>query len=127
MKRLPKIAESEWRVMKVLWERSPRTANEVVDRLDGQVAWSPRTIKTLLNRLVKKNALGFTKSGRSYRYFPLVEEVDCVRAERSSFLRRVYGGALTPMLAQFIEEEDLSQSDIEELRSILDRKGRKDS
>ena len=126
MNPLPKIAESEWHVMKVLWEASPRTANAVVDALEGVVAWSPRTVKTLLNRLVNKEALGFRKEGRVYHYFPLVDESACVRAESRSFLQRVYGGALTPMLAQFIESEELSPEDLERLKAVLDEKGRMD-
>lgn len=122
MKRTPNFPQSEWRVMKVLWEESPLTANDVVEKLTDDVSWTPKTIKTLLNRLVKKEALGFTKDGRLYRYHPLVEEADCVRAERSSFLSRVYGGALSPMLAHFIEDEDLNAEEINELRSILEKK-----
>ena len=124
MKKSPRISESEWAVMRVLWERAPRSANEVVAALEKLVDWNPRTIKTLLNRLVTKRALGYRKEGRSYLYHPLVDESHCARAERRSLLRRVYGGALTPMLAQFIEDEDLSKSEIEELKAILDRKGR---
>ena len=126
MKKSPKISESEWIVMRVLWERAPITANDVVAALEKSVHWNPRTIKTLLNRLVTKRALGYKKEGRSYLYHPLVDEANCARAERRSLLRRVYGGALTPMLAQFIEDEELSKSQIEELKAILDRKGRTD-
>ena len=121
---LPNISESEWQVMRVLWEQSPRTADEVVQALDGQTAWTHRTIKTFLNRLVKKKALGYRNEGRVYHYHPIVQERDCVHAESRSFLDRVYGGALTPMLAHFIQEENLSPQDIAELKSILDRKGR---
>ena len=76
------------------------------------------------NRLVKQGALGFEKQGRAYLYHPLVNEADCVRAESRSFLSRVYGGALLPMLAHFIEEENLSPEEIEELRRILAERGR---
>lgn len=122
VKKAPNIAESEWIVMKVLWEKAPRTGNEIVQALDGQVSWSPRTIKTLLNRLVKKGALGFTKQGRAYLYHPLVEEAECFRAKRDSFLQRIYGGAFTPMLAQFIEDGELSPEEIQELKNLLDKK-----
>ena len=121
---LPRIADSEWTVMQALWERSPRTANDVVDALADSVTWSPRTVKTLLNRLVTKGALGYTQKGRVYHYYPKVDEADCVRAERDSFLKRVYGGSLTPMLAQFIEDEDLTPEEIQQLKAILDKKRR---
>ena len=90
--------------------------------LAGSTAWKPKTVKTLLNRLVQKKALGFQRQGRAYRYFPLVDEQACVRAESRTFLRRVYGGALAPMLAAFLEEQELSPGEIADLRRILDEK-----
>lgn len=122
--KVPKISEAEWRVMKILWLKSPLTANAVVDELSSATRWSDKTIKTLINRLTKKGALGFERQGRMYLYRPLVAEVDCARAEGRSFLKRVYDGALTPMLAAFLEEHNLSRSEIEELKRILDDGGR---
>ncbi|HOA74635.1 MAG TPA: BlaI/MecI/CopY family transcriptional regulator [Phycisphaerae bacterium] len=124
MKKTPRISDSEWQVLRVLWERSPLTAGEVVEAL-AHTRWKPKTIKTLLNRLVSKQAVGFEQEGRGYRYFPLVAEHDCVRAESRSFLQRVYGGALLPMLANFLEHEELSPEEIAELRRLLDSKGGK--
>ena len=124
MKGLPRISESEWQVMRVLWSCGRATANEVVDGLAESTTWKPKTIKTLINRLVKKGALGFEKHGRAYVYHPLVGEAECVRAESRSFLSRVYDGALLPMLAHFIEEENLSPEEIEELRRILAERGK---
>ena len=110
--------------MKLLWADSPATANKIVEQLSGTSSWKPKTIKTLLNRLVKKKALGYTKNGREYHYYPLVSRAECVRAESSSFLRRVHGGATKPMLAAFLENEELSQQGITELKNILEKKGR---
>jgi BlaI family penicillinase repressor len=125
MGNVPRISDAEWQVMKVLWGKAPLTANEVVESLEPSTGWNPRTIKTLLNRLVKKGALGFREEGRRYLYLPLASEADCVRAERRSFLQRVYGGSLKPMLAQFLEEESLSAEELAELRRLLDERGRK--
>jgi BlaI family penicillinase repressor len=124
MEKIPKISESEWQVMRVLWGKNPSTANEVVEALSATTTWKPKTIKTLLNRLVKKKALGFERQGREYHYYPLVGEAECVRAESRGFLRRVYGGALKPMLAAFLESEDLSPEDIRDLKRVLERKER---
>ncbi len=120
---LPQISEAEWEVMRLLWTQSPLTANQVVKALSTTKPWKPKTIKTLLSRLVKKKAAGFDRKGREYDYYPLVDEAECVRVESRSFLRRVYGGAAKPMLAAFIENEDLCTEDIDELRRILDKKG----
>lgn len=124
MKRVPRISESEWQVMKLLWANSPSTANKIVEKLSAKTTWKPKTVKTLLNRLVKKEALGYEKKGREYHYYPLVAETECVKAESRSFLQRVYGGATKPMLAAFLESEDLSPEEIKELKQLLDRKGR---
>lgn len=121
-KELPKIADSEWRVMQVLWERGPQPANEVVKALSGEVKWKPRTIKTLISRLVKKGAIKVNSEGRRYRYSAAVDESACIRSETKTFIRRVYKGAMTPVLAAFLEDADLSAREIEELQEILDQK-----
>jgi BlaI family penicillinase repressor len=122
---MPKISESEWEVMRVLWAESPLTANKIVEKLSTTTHWKATTIRTLVNRLAEKYALGYEKKGREFHYYPLVTEVECIREESHSFLRRVYRGALKPILAAFMENEELSPEDIEELKRILDKKERK--
>jgi len=124
MKTLPKISESEWLVMRVLWSNGALTANEVVKELTGQTKWKPKTIKTLITRLMKKEAIEFKKEGRKYRYYAAVSEAKCVGAQRRSFVRRVYGGTMKPMLAAFLEDAELSAEDISELKKILEQKGK---
>lgn len=122
MKNLPKISESEWLVMRVLWAKSPLTANEVVERLIGKTKWKPKTVKTLIDRLMKKGAVKFEKEGRRYKYYPAVGRDECIATERKSFVRRVYGGTMKPMLAAFLEDAELSAEDISELKEILEQK-----
>ena len=126
MKKLPRISDAEWTVMQVLWSApSGLTADEVIEALKGQVTWNARTSRTLINRLLRKKALRYEQEGRRYRYFPAVARERCVRQETRSFVQRVYGGTVTPMLAAFIDETELSPEDVEELKRILDRKGSK--
>ena len=122
MKTLPKISESEWLVMRVLWSNGSLTANEVVKELSGKTKWKPKTIKTLITRLMKKGAVKFEKEGRKYRYYPAVSQAECVRMERRSFVRRVYGGTTKPMLAAFLEDAKLSAEYISVLMKILEQK-----
>ncbi len=119
---LPKISEAEWRVMKLLWEKSPRTANEIVETLEGTVQWNAQTIRTLINRLVQKGAINFDKDRRSYLYYPQVQEKDVQRAETKSFVSRVFNGAFQPMIASFLEETDLSDEEINVLERLLKEK-----
>jgi BlaI family penicillinase repressor len=122
MKKMPRIAESEWRVMQVLWEHGPLTANEVVGALAGEVKWKSRTIKTLISRLVRKGTVRFREEGNKYRYFPAVKESECIRSETQSFVRRVYQGGMKPALAAFLADAELSPQEIDELQKILDQK-----
>lgn len=107
--------------MKVVWSRHPRSAQEIIETLAAEDEWHPKTVKTLLNRLVNKGALGFKKEGRAYLYRPLVAEADCVAAESESFLDRVFGGSLKPMLTHFAETRKLSPAEIAELKRLLKR------
>ena len=122
MKNLPKISDSEWQVMCVLWSKGAMTATEVVEELDGRTKWKPKTVKTLIDRLVKKGAVKFEKEGRRHRYYPAVGRAECIATERQSFIRRVYGGITKPMLAAFLEDAELSAEDIYELKEILEEK-----
>ena len=119
---LPKIADSEWRVMQVLWRGGPQTANDVVSALSSDVKWKPRTIKTLIGRLAKKGAIKVTEEGHRYRYSAAVDESARIQSETRSFVRRVYKGAMTPVLAAFLEDADLADEEIDELQQILDQK-----
>ena len=122
MKKLPKISESEWLVMRVLWSKSPLAAQEVFEQLDGKTKWKPKTVKTLIDRLVNKGAVKYEKNGRRYMYYPAVERDECITTERKSFVKRVYGGITKPMLAAFLEDAELSANDIAELKDILEQK-----
>lgn len=124
-KNIPNISESEWEVMTVLWKEAPLTANDVISTLQKRTDWKSKTIRTLLDRLVKKEVVGVNKEQRVYTFFPLYEQDECQRAEAESFIKRIYGGTLKSMLVQFIQEDNLSEEDIQELRSILDPKQKK--
>ena len=120
MKKVPKISETEWELMKVVWAQTPCSAEQIIEALTRQDStWHPKTVKAFLNRLVRKGALGFKKEGRAYFYRPLVKEEDCVAAASESFLVRVFGGSLKPMLAHFVERKKLSEEEIRELRNVL--------
>ncbi|MCK0472323.1 penicillinase repressor BlaI [Halalkalibacter sp. APA_J-10(15)] len=121
-KNIPSISESEWEIMNVLWDKAPQTANDIINSLRGSVDWKPKTIRTLLDRLVQKDVVGVNKNQRVYTFYPLYTQEECQRAEAESFIKRIYGGTLKSMLVQFIQEDTLSDEDINELRHILNKK-----
>jgi BlaI family transcriptional regulator, penicillinase repressor len=124
VKRIPKISDTEWEVMRVIWRQHPITAGEVISQLAARDAtWHPKTARTLLARLVEKKALDYEPQGRSYVYKPRVTEAECTAAASGSFVERVFGGSLKPMLLHFIEQRQISREDLDELRALLDRPG----
>ena len=120
----PRITEAQWSVMKVLWAEHPQTGNAVAQKLSGINDWSPKTVKTLLTRLVEKEVVGYVKHGREYHYHPLLQEKECVQDASRTFLRRIFDGAVRPMLATILENESLSDKEIQELKDLLEEKGR---
>lgn len=124
-KNIPSISESEWEIMNVLWDKAPQTANDIIVSLQESTHWKPKTIRTLLDRLVQKDVVGVNKNLRVYTFYPLYSQEECQRAETESFINRIYGGTLKSMLVQFIQEDTLSDDDINELRFILNKKPKK--
>ena len=121
----PRISETEWEVMRAVWAGHPATAAEIIARLaQADPTWHPKTARTLIARLVKKRALSAHAEGRAYRYSPRLSEADGVAAASDSFLDRVFGGALKPMLVHFVEGRDLSRDEVRELEQLLARKRR---
>lgn len=116
---VPRVSDAEFEVMKVLWERSPLTSQGVINALKGGCGWAPQTVKTMLNRLVKKGALAFDKDGKNYLYRPAVGKDECVAAESSSFLDRVFDGAVGPLLLHFAKSGKLDGKELEELKNAL--------
>jgi len=117
-----RISDAEWTVMKVIWQLERATARQVVEALGVDAVWKPKTIHTLLSRLVQKGALATEKPGREYLFRPSVSEEDCRLAASRSFLTRVFDGKIAPFLACFLADQKLSRKEIEEIRSILNDK-----
>jgi BlaI family transcriptional regulator, penicillinase repressor len=121
----PRISDAEWAVMEEIWRQSPVTALEVVQKLGPIRRWQDQTIRTMLRRLIDKGALKYKAEGKVYYYEPAVSREQCVRVESRSFLERVFGGAAKPLLVQMVQDTDLSNEDINELKKLLAKKEKK--
>ena len=121
MAALPQISESEFEVMKIVWKYAPINTNEITERLMKTTTWSPKTIQTLIKRLVNKGALSYEKQSRVFVYTPLVGENEYIGQESNSFLKRFYDGNISKMLSAYIENDRLSETEIDALRSLLTR------
>ena len=126
MKTLPQISEAEYEVMRIVCKYTPINTNEVTDKLTKTTEWSPKTIHTLLKRLVNKGALTYEKEGRIFVYTPLVQEEEYINEQSTSFLNRFFSGNVTSMLSSFLDHDQLSPSEINELRSLLSEKAQKE-
>ncbi|QEH70068.1 BlaI/MecI/CopY family transcriptional regulator [Cellulosilyticum sp. WCF-2] len=125
MNSIPQISEAEYEVMKVIWHYAPISTNDVIDKLSSTTSWSPKTIQTMLLRLVKKKVLTYEKNSRVFVYTPLVRQEDYLNKESTSFLNRFYNGALNAMVLNFLENDKLSQEEIHTLKQILNTRKEK--
>jgi BlaI family transcriptional regulator, penicillinase repressor len=124
MNNKPVISPAEWKIMRLLWAKSPQPAYDLVEALAKPEGWHGNTIRTMLSRLYLKKAVGITKYKNLFLYHPLVSEEECVAAESDSFLQQVFGGAVKPMLIYFAKREKLTAGDLDELKKLLHDKKR---
>ncbi|WP_062733239.1 BlaI/MecI/CopY family transcriptional regulator [Sphingobium abikonense] len=114
-----KISEAELVVMEALWETSPRTANDVAEQVTASRDWSLQTVKTLLSRLMAKDVIAADQDGRRFLYRPLIQRDDYVASESGRLVNRLFGGRVSPLVAQLASQDQLSPEDIAELEDIL--------
>lgn len=114
-----RISDAEHAVMEVLWDESPLTAQEVVERIPATRDWSANTVKTLLGRLLAKNIIAHEEEGRRYRYRPMVARGDYVAGESRRLMDRLFGGKLTPLVAHLAERDEITDQDIAEIEALL--------
>ncbi|MCT8002645.1 BlaI/MecI/CopY family transcriptional regulator [Sphingomonas sanguinis] len=114
-----RISDAEHAVMEVLWDEAPLTAQDVAERVDPERGWSTNTVKTLLGRLLSKEAIAHEEQGRRYLYRPLVARDDYVVGESRRLIDRLFGGRLTPLVAHLAERDELTAQDISEIEALL--------
>jgi len=114
-----KISEAELVVMEALWEQSPQTATDVADRVAAARDWSVQTVKTLLSRLMAKDIIAADQDGRRFLYRPMVARDDYVAGESGRLVNRLFGGRISPLVAQLASQDQLTAEDIAELEDIL--------
>jgi len=122
LKELIKITEAEWLIMKTLWEKDTLTSLEIIEMLKKDSTWKPTTIQTLLSRLVKKGAVEVIKESKSYRYYSIVVEEQLRKEETESLIDKIYNGSKKLFIKNFMNDVDLTEEDIQELKKMLDNK-----
>jgi predicted transcriptional regulator len=119
MKSSVSISEAESVVMEVLWLRSPIATEDVMATLEPNGKWQETTVKTLLNRLLKKGAVRARKDGRRYLYSPVLTRKEWLSNESTGFLNRLFGGRVAPLVAHFSTQRKLSRKDIADLKRLI--------
>ena len=120
MKKLPQISEAEFEVMKIVWENTPVSTNDITDRLVQTTDWSPKTIQTLIRRLVSKGALTYEKNGRVFVYMPKVNEDEYLMQKSSSFISRYFGGDFSAMFSSYLGNDELTDEELKNLKGIIE-------
>lgn len=124
MRTIPQISEAELEVMKVIWELSETTSAQIVERLTQTTVWKPKTVHTLISRLVAKDAIKAEKTGsKAFVYSALVSEQEYKAYANNSLLQKLYNGSINLMFTSFIKEQKLSKSEIDRLKKLLDEEG----
>ena len=114
-----RISDAEHAIMEVLWDKNPVSATDVCDAICDERDWSIPTVKTLLSRLVQKEAVGTEPDGRKFLYRPLIERSDYVGGESRRLVDRLFGGRAAPLFAQLAESEALTDDDLAEIEALL--------
>jgi BlaI family penicillinase repressor len=113
------ISDAESIVMEVIWRRNPIITDEVVAELAHHAKWQEPTVKTLLNRLLKKGAISAQKEGRRYLYSPVLKRDQWLAAESKGFLDRLFDGRLVPLVSHFSQHRKLSKKEIADLKRLI--------
>jgi BlaI family penicillinase repressor len=113
------ISQAESVVMEVLWRMSPIATEDVMAGLEPDGKWQESTVKTLLNRLLKKGAISARKDGRRYLYSPVLKRKQWLSEESTGFLNRLFGGRVAPLVAHFSSQRKLSKKDIADLKHLI--------
>lgn len=116
---MSEISHAEFEVLDALWQGYPASAADIIERLNQQKDWHDKTVKTLINRLVKKQAISFEKEQRRYLYTPLLARETYVESQSSSLIERLFSGRVSPLIAGFAKNKNLDKDDIDELKAII--------
>ena len=121
------ISDGEWKIMRALWEKEPRTITELVAELKEETGWTKHTVITMLSRLEAKGAVRYQSNGRAKVYSPVLPREDAVQRETGRFLDKVFDGHLGVMLNAVMDSRPLTQAELDELSAILEKAKGEDS
>jgi BlaI family transcriptional regulator, penicillinase repressor len=119
--KLPRISDSELQLLQLLWKDSPLGATDLAQRVPKSRGWSLATVKTLLSRLLAKGAITAEAEGRRYRYRPAIDQQSVAGRQANRLVERLFGGKISPLVAQLAEQRAIDPRDLEELEALIQR------
>ena len=119
------FSENEWLILEAVWEQEPCTAPAIQEKLQQEKNWAYTTVKTLMDRMVKKGLLKAEKVRTLYFYRAAVSARQAKKREVSRTLKRAFDGALTPMMQFLLEEESVSDQELDQLEQLIQERRRK--
>lgn len=119
MNEIPQISNAEWEIMQVIWQQAPVRSVDVIRTLEDTKDWKPKTIKTLIRRLLDKGVISYTTEGNAYVYHVEIEETAYIDKETNNFLSKIYNGSISRLMLNFVKDKKLSNDEISELIKIL--------
>ena len=120
-----RISDAELEVMKIIWEQREVTSLEIIDKL-AYCNWNNNTIRTLINRLIAKRAVGISrKEGKVYTYVPLIKEKEYKKKASRNFISQFYNGSVNDLLVNFVKHNEMSKNDLKIVIERVDEKIKK--
>ena len=113
------LTESEWAVMKVVWECGPCAAGTVQEALASSKGWAYSTVKTIMDRMVKKEMLASSNIRYLQLFSAKVSQAEAQKGEFRKMLSRAFNGALTPMMQFLVDSEEFGKDDLRQLRQMV--------
>lgn len=115
------ISNSEWYVMECLWAESPKTLMQIVEECREKAGWAKSTCTTMVKRMDAKGLIRHEEGVRAKLFYPMVNREDVVVRQTRDFLQRIYHGSVGMMMNTLVEQNDLTDKDIDELEQILEQ------
>lgn len=114
-----KLSDTDWKIMELLWDKSPLSTMDIVHALDETMGWARSTVITLLNRMTSKGLITFKSENKTKLYYPAIDRSQVELEETKSFLQKFYNGNIGLLVSNLIKQESITEEEMEDLRRII--------
>jgi len=115
------LTEQELEIMKIVWVREQATVRDVYEELLKRRKIAYTTVMTMMKILEQKKYLKKSQEDRAYLYRPARPRQQVIGGMVREFLNRVFNGSAEPLLMHLVEDEKLTEKDLEEVSRMIRR------